>query len=75
MTDENKTKIWKQLKLYLGAELTTVYSMYGYKDLASRVADEFMEAMVVTHKRLNGEKIPLTKQAVLGRLRERRRKK
>ena len=74
MTDD-KTKIWKQLKLYLGAELTTVYSMYGYRDLAGGVVDEFMEAMIVTHKRLNGEKIPLTKQAILTRLRERRRKK
>ena len=76
MTDdkETRTKIWKQLKMYYGAEWARNTSC-GYQHLAAEMADEFIEAAVVTFKRLNGEKIPLTKQAVLARLRTRRRKK
>ncbi len=74
MDDDSKTKIWKQLKMYMQSELATVYSMYGHQYLAAGVADEFMEAVVVTFKRLNGKNIPLTKQGVLSRLRERYKK-
>ncbi|KKN17549.1 hypothetical protein LCGC14_0964740 [marine sediment metagenome] len=72
--EDSKHKIWQQLKLYIGAELARNYPMHGYQYLASEIADEFTEAMVVTHKRLLGKNIPLTKQGVLDRLRERRKK-
>ena len=74
MDEDSKTKIWKQLKLYYGAELTRNYPMHGYQYLAAQVADEFVEAAVVTFKRLNGKNIPLTKRGVLNRLRERCKK-
>ncbi|KKN73817.1 hypothetical protein LCGC14_0396190 [marine sediment metagenome] len=74
MDEDSKHKIWQQLKMYIGAELARNYPMHGYQFLAPEVADEFLEAMVVTHKRLLGENIPLTKRGVWDRLRERRKK-
>ena len=72
MKDEQKKYI-KQLKLYFGAELARNYPMHGYQYLASYIADEFIEAVVITIKRINGEPIPLTKDYVIVRLTERRK--
>ena len=75
MTEQNSnTKIWKQLKLYVLATLGENYPMHGYHLIAADVAEMLMEGFVVTHKRLLGENIPLTKQGVLDRLRERYKK-
>ena len=60
--------------MYMQSELRTIYCMYGYQYLAAGVADEFLEAVVVTFKGFNGKNIPLTKQGVLARLRERYKK-
>ena len=73
MNAEQKKYI-KQLKMYFGAELARNYPLYGYAELAPYVADEFIEAVVITIKRINGEPIPLTKDYVLARLTERRKR-
>jgi hypothetical protein len=72
---DNKTKIWKQYKMFVQATLQDNYPMYGYQHQHPEVADLITEAAVVTRKRLDGERIPLTKHGVLARLQERYRKK
>ena len=75
ITDKNSnTKIWKQLKLYVLATLGESYPMHGYHLISADVAELLMEGFVVTHKRLLGQNIPLTKLGVLERLRIRYKK-
>ena len=73
--EEESKKYIKQLKLYFGATLADNYPMYGYQYLAADIADEFIEAVIITIKRINGEPIPLTREYVIARLTERRNRK
>ena len=70
ITEEEKTKAYKQFKLYVGGVLS-VFHMHGMGAYVPDAIEQIAEGAVLLNKRLNGLDIPITLELAEARRRKR----
>jgi len=73
ISEEEKTKAYKQFKLYVGVVLS-VFHMYGMDAYITDAIEQITEGAILLNKRLNGLDIPITLELAESRRRKRYKK-